>query len=138
MSKLTIALTLLALAACRPDSQKEIATVAEVLPGLPLPPAARVVSRAGTPEALQITFQSLIPADSLTDYYRGILSRGEWTLQSDMTDAQGAAVLYATREGPPIWVRITRTVGAPGSTVQVNGAVKKEQGKPGAKTVTPG
>ncbi len=138
MRTLTVALALVTLAACSPDSSKEIATVAEVLPGLPLPPAARVVARAGTPEALQITFQSMMPADSLTDYYRGILSTGPWTLQSDMQDAEGAAVLYATREGPPIWVRITRTVGAPGSTVQVNGAVKKEQGKPGAKVVTPG
>jgi len=112
--------------------------VAEVLPGLPLPPAARVVARAGTPEALQITFQSALPADSLADYYRSVLTRGEWTLESDATDGTGAIVLYATRDGPPIWVRVTRTVGAPGSTVQVNGAVKKEQGKPGAKVVTPG
>lgn len=136
MRYLPAALIVLAAAACSPDSSKKMATVGEALPGLPLPPAARVVARAGTPEALQITFQSMMPVDSITDYYRGVLSRGEWTLESDVVDAQGANVLYASREGPPIWVRITRTVGAPGSTVQVNGAVPKA--KPGAKAVTPG
>jgi len=117
--------------ACSPDAPEDMATVAEVLPGLPLPPAARVVARAGTSEALSITFQSEWSADSLAGYYRGVLSNGIWTLESDVTDATGAIVLYSTRDGPPIWVRITRTAGAPGSTVQISGGVKKD--KPGTQ-----
>ena len=118
-----LALIVLALSACSRGDSKQIAKVHDALPGLPLPPEARVVSRAGTPEALQITFQSRWAVDSITDYYRIILSSGAWTLQSDVVDATGAAVLYATRDGPPIWVRITRASGASGSIVQVNGAV---------------
>jgi len=122
---------LVAVMACSPDAPEDMATVAEVLPGLPLPPAARVVARAGTSEALSITFQSEWSADSLAGYYRGVLSNGIWTLESDVTDATGAIVLYSTRDGPPIWVRITRTAGAPGSTVQISGGVKKD--KPGTQ-----
>lgn len=118
-----IALVALLLAACSRDTTAKIATVGEALPGLPLPPNARFVSRAGTPNALQITFQSAWPADSAASYYRMVLSNNGWTLQSDVVDAAGAAVLYATREGPPIWIRITRTDGAPGSMIQINGAV---------------
>ena len=118
-----LALAFLTLAACSGDANKKIASVGEALPGLPLPPEARVVSRAGTAQALQITFQSTWPQDSLTSYYRMVLSNGEWTLQSDVTDAEGASVLYATREGPPIWIRIFRTPGAPGSTAVIAGAV---------------
>jgi hypothetical protein len=117
------AFVVLLLAACSRDTTGKIATVGEALPGLPLPPDSRVVSRAGTPNSLQITFQSAWPADSAASYYRMVLSQGGWTLQSDVVDATGAAVLYATREGPPIWIRITRTDGAPGSMIQINGAV---------------
>jgi hypothetical protein len=118
-----LALIVLALAACSRDTTGKIATVRDALPGLPLPPNARVVSRAGTANSLQITFQSAWPVDSAASYYRMVLSNGGWTLQSDVVDASGAAVLYATREGPPIWIRITRTDGAPGSMIQINGAV---------------
>ena len=129
-----LALLLLVLAACGTDAAKKTASVGEALPGLPLPPEARVMSRSGTPQALQITFQSLWAADSIAWYYRQILSTGEWTLQSDVMDATGAAVLYATRDGPPIWVRVWPTVGAPGSTLTITGAAVPA--KPAAKAPT--
>jgi len=117
-----LALVALALAACTSDSSGKIASVAEVLPGLPLPPEARVVARSGASDALQITFESLWSPDALTRYYRSILSQAPWDLQSDVVDAAGASVLYATREGPPIWVRIIGTTGAGRSTIQIIGA----------------
>lgn len=120
---LCLALAVLTLAACSPDPKKDIASVGQALPGLPLPPAARVVGRSGSTNALQINFQSLWSPDSLTEFYRQILSRPPWTLQSDVTDQEGAQVLYATREGPPIWLRITPVPGAPGAFLQMNGAV---------------
>lgn len=118
-----LALVALALAACTSDSHKEIATVGEALPGLPLPPAARVVARSGAADALQITFETLWPPDSLTRYYRAILSHEPWELQSDVVDAEGATVLYATRKGPPIWVRIMESGVAGHSSLQIIGAV---------------
>jgi hypothetical protein len=51
------------------------------------------------------------------------LSKGGWTLESDTPDAGGAAALYALKDGHPIWVRITRAPGAPGSIIQISGAV---------------
>jgi hypothetical protein len=54
-----------------------------------------------------------------------VLSTGPWDLVSDEQDAEGARVLYAEREGPPIWVRIYKATGAEGSIVEISGAVPK-------------
>lgn len=131
---LCLALAALTLAACSPDPKKDMATVGQALPGLPLPPDARVVGRAGSADALQITFQTTWSPDSLADYYRLVFSRQPWTLQSDVTDQEGALVLYATREGPPIWLRITSVPGAPGAMLQMNGAVLPTPSGPAAAT----
>ena len=56
-------------------------------------------------------------------YYRAVLSTGGWSLESDTPDASGAAALYAVNNGHPLWVRIRRNPGAPGSIVEVSGAV---------------
>lgn len=122
--RLVLLAALVAVVGCREDAPKP-ATVAQALPGLPLPPAAEVLSRSGNPEALQITFRSALPAEKLVDFYRSVLSTGPWDLVSDEQDAEGARVLYAEREGPPIWVRIYKATGAEGSIVEISGAVPK-------------
>jgi len=118
-----LALVALLLAACRPDPSHEVAGVSRAMPNLPLPPQAEVVSRAGSPNALQITFRSSVAPDAMLTYYRTILSRGGWSLESDTPDAAGASALYALNNGHPLWVRIRRNPGASGSIVEVAGAV---------------
>jgi hypothetical protein len=119
-----VLVALVTVAGCRTDADKP-ASVAQALPGLPLPPAAEVLSRSGSAEALQITFRSALPADNLVEFYRGVLSNGPWDLVSDERDSEGARVLYAERDGPPIWVRIYKATGAEGSIVEISGAVPK-------------
>lgn len=116
-------LAILVLAACGGDSDKQLAATSKALPYLPMPPGAELVARQGTPKALMITFRSSMDAGPVADYYRNTLGRGGWSLVSDQTDDKGAIVLYATREGRPMWVRIYRAAGAPGSMVEVSGAV---------------
>lgn len=118
-----LALVLLALGACRPDTSRQTATTADALPFLPFPPQAEVVSRAGSPDAVQITFRSKSTVDEVLNYYRNILVQGGWSLESDAQDAVGAAALYATKDGHPMWIRISKAVGAEGSLVEVSGAV---------------
>jgi len=122
--RLALLAALVTVAGCRNDADKP-ATVAQALPGIPLPPAAEVLSRSGTAEALQLTFRSVLPPERLIDYYRSVFSRGEWDLVSDETDAEGARVLYVERDGPPMWVRIYRAAGAEGTIVEISGAVPK-------------
>ena len=127
--RLLLLAALVSVAGCREDAPKP-ASVAQALPGLPLPPAAEVLSRSGNPEVLQITFRSALPAENLVEFYRSVLSTGAWDLVSDERDTEGARVLYAERDGPPIWVRIYKATGAEGSIVEISGAVPK--------TVAPG
>jgi hypothetical protein len=122
--RLLLLAALVSVAGCREDAPKA-ASVAQALPGLPLPPAAEVLSRSGNPEALQITFRSAISTERLVEFYRSVLSTGAWDLVSDERDTEGARVLYAERDGPPIWVRIYKATGAEGSIVEISGAVPK-------------
>jgi hypothetical protein len=94
-----------------------------VFPNLPLPPGAKFVSRAGSEDALQITFFSPSEAPAVTEYYRGILSKGKWRLISDVKKPDGTVVLYAEQDGPPIWVSLWPTSDKAGTMVQLAGAV---------------
>jgi hypothetical protein len=90
---------------------------------LPLPPNPEFVSRAGSADALQITLRTSLDMAKVTDYYRNTLTRGTWRLVSDIKTADGATVLYAEHDGPPLWVRIWKSTDQPGTMVQLTGAV---------------
>ena len=93
------------LAGC-PSERPKQPQLSEVMPNLPLPPLASVVSREGGVEALAITFRSSLIPDSMAAYYRNVLTAGVWTLVSDTRDAGGVISMYAERKGPSLWVRI--------------------------------
>jgi hypothetical protein len=94
-----------------------------VFPDLPMPPEARVVSRAGGSDALQLTIFSPTKADAITDYYRNELSRGKWRLVGDVKRPDGSVALYAEQDGPPLWVRIWPTSDSAGTMVELAGAL---------------
>jgi hypothetical protein len=117
-----LALLVLALGACR-DAPQSQASTASALPFLPIPPKATVLSRATSPNAVQISFQSSDTPSEVLDYYRKSLPATGWSLESDAEDAEGAYALYALKDGHPIWIRISQTPGMPGSVISLNGAV---------------
>ena len=94
-----------------------------VFPHLPLPPGAKFVSRAGSADALQITLFSPAAAGAVTEYYRDVLSKGKWRLIGDLKKPDGAVVLYAEQDGPPMWVRIWPTSDGAGTMVELAGAL---------------
>jgi len=94
-----------------------------VFPNLPLPPEARLVSRAGGADALQLTLFSSAKADAVTDYYRNQLSKGKWRLVGDVKRPDGSVALYAEQNGPPLWVRIWPTSDSAGTMVELAGAL---------------
>lgn len=122
-TKIRVVLALVALVACK-DKPPEMAKVSEVFPNLPVPPAASVVSREGSPDALKLTLLSNSRPAEVEAYYREILtSRHGWRLVSDTRDAEGAIVLMAEQDGPPLWVRIQSTGDSVATMVELAGAV---------------
>ena len=118
-----LALVVFVLTACRQDATQKIAATGDALPFLPFPPQAEVVSRAGSPNAVQITFQSKSTPPEVVNYYRAILAKSGWTLESDAEDVTGAYALYALKDTHPMWIRISQSPGMPGTVVEVTGAV---------------
>lgn len=112
----------LALVACR-DKGPKLPSVSQVFPNLPLPPQASVVSRSGSPDAMQITLTSSAKAQDVEAYYRYVLTKNGWRLVSDVRDGEGAAVLLAEQDGPPLWVRIKSTDDSVSTMVELAGAV---------------
>lgn len=107
------------------------------MPDLPLPPLASVVSRAGSEDALQITFRSSLPPDSMAAYYRRVLTSGVWSLVGDTRTADGSIALYAEREGPPLWVTIRKDSTSSGTILSIGGAVVRPDSLPARADTTP-
>ena len=111
-----------ALAACG-DKPPKMAQLNQALPNIPLPPQASFVARSGGPDALQVTVHSPAGADAVANYYRSVFKTGNWKLVNDAKDAEGATVLFAQQNGPPLWVRIHPAAEGGGSIVELTGAV---------------
>jgi hypothetical protein len=122
-TKIRVGLAVLALVGCR-DKPPEMAKLSDVMPNLPVPPRASVVSREGSPDALKLTLMSMAKPAEVEAYYRSILSsKNGWRLVSDSRDAEGAVVLLAQQDGPPLWVRIQSTDDSVATMVELAGAV---------------
>ena len=130
-TKIRIGLAVLALVGCR-DKGPEMAQVYDVFPTLPMPPAASLVSREGSPDALKLTLRSSAKAAKVEAYYRQTFTKNGWRLVSDARDAEGAVVLLAQQNGPPLWVRIQSTKDSVGTMVELAGAAptRPKPGKP--------
>jgi hypothetical protein len=122
-TKIRIGLALLALVGCK-EKPPETAKMAEVFPNLPLPPNASFVSQEGGVDAVKLTLKSNVKPAVVEAYYRSALSkRNGWRLVSDSRDAEGATVLLAEQDGPPLWVRIVSTSDSSATMVELAGAV---------------
>jgi hypothetical protein len=122
-TKIRVVLAALVLIGCR-DKPPEMAKVSEVFPNLPLPPAASLVSREGSADALKLTLMAKARPATVEAYYRDALSsRNGWRLVSDTRDAEGAVVLLAQQNGPLLWVRIQSTDDSMVTKVELAGAL---------------
>jgi hypothetical protein len=121
-------LAALAVAACdrKPATPAKTASVSEALPSLILPANASFVSRSGSEDALSVVLRTPQKVEQVADYYRSVLTRAPWKLEGDVKDREGAVALYATREGPPLWVRIWPDTEFNATLVQLTGAVVKD------------
>jgi len=127
-TKIWAGMAVLALVACK-DKGPQTPKISQVLPNLPLPPNAAVVSKSGGPDALQITLISQAKAKEVEAYYRAVLNRNGWRLVNDMRDRDGSVVLLAEQNGPPLWVRIKSTDDSVATMVELAGAVMADTTK---------
>jgi hypothetical protein len=102
-----------------------------------MPPEAKLVSRAGSTDALQLTLFSSGKTDAVAQYYRDQLSSGKWRLVGDTKRPDGSLALYAELDGRPLWVRIWPTSDSAGTMVELAGAVLGK-GKDSAGVNQPG
>jgi hypothetical protein len=121
-TKIWAGLAILALVACR-DKAPQTPKISQVLPNLPIPPNASVVSKSGGSDALQITLISPAKVKDVEAYYRTTLSRNGWRLVNDMRDRDGSVLLFAEQNGPPLWVRIKSTDDSVATMVELAGAM---------------
>ena len=109
------------LAGCGDRKPKPV-DMAEVFPNLPLPPNARLVQHSKGEDAMQLVFESTASQAQVEAYYRGVFSETSWRLVSQAKDREGALVLLAEQQGPPLWVRIRPTDPAGTTVVELSGA----------------
>jgi hypothetical protein len=127
-TKIWAGMAVLALVACK-DKGPQTPKVSQVLPNLPLPPNASVVSKSGGSDALQITLISPANVKDVETYYRAVLSQNGWRLVNDMRERDGSVVLLAEQDGPPLWVRIKSTDDSVATMVELAGAVMADTTK---------
>jgi hypothetical protein len=127
-TKIWAGMAVLALVACK-DKGPQTPKISQVLPNLPLPPNASVVSKSGGSDALQITLISPAKVKDVETYYRAVLSKNGWRLVNDMRDRDGSVVLLAEQDGPPLWVRIKSTDDSVATMVELAGAVMADTTK---------
>ncbi len=92
------------------------------MPNVPLPPQATFVSRSGGADVLQLTVRSPVSADAVAAYYRQLFKKNGWRLVNDAKDRDGAVVIFAEQNGPPLWVRIRNAEDGRGTLVDLTGA----------------
>lgn len=120
---LALAAIAFALVACRPDAPQP-PSFGAAFSTLPLPPGAQFVSRAGSSDALMLTFRSPLPADSVTGYYRRMFHADtSYKVLGDSKGEAGEQAFYVEVATRPLWIRIRPDAGTAGSVVELTGAV---------------
>lgn len=122
-----VATCLLALAAACEKKPEPITlpSAAATLPVLVLPPNAAFVSRSGSEDALSVVFRVPGKPEQSARFYRAMLRPPGWRIVSDAVDREGAHVLYAEQDGPPLWVRIWADTVNNGTLVRLTGAARQ-------------
>ena len=71
---------------------------------------------------MQVTVQSPLAVDAVAEYYRHLFKGKGWRLVNDAKTQDGAVVLFAEQNGPPLWVRIRSADDGKGTLVDLAGA----------------
>ena len=120
-SRLCVLALCAVLAACGGEKPPEPPKLARAMPHIPLPPSPTFVQRSGGADVVQIVLKSQATPERVVAYYRNVFRQGKWRLVNEAKDQEGATVMLANEDGPPLWVRIRPAPG--GTLVELSGAV---------------
>lgn len=112
-----------AVACNRPEPQDTQAMVRKSLHGVLVYPRSTVVDAAAGSNAAQLTLTSIDSVGTVAAWFRSELSLNGWSLESDVTNADGSVTIQAQKGKRPLWITLRPNVGGPGSTYSVIGAV---------------
>lgn len=122
------ALAALALTACGERAPKREMPDVNVLQEVAIFPLSVLISSSGTREAMQTTFVSGYPKDTVAAWYRRGLHSAGWRIVGDMADPAGQITLHAERDGPPLWIIIENRGSPPGTKYTLIGAAPDTTG----------
>jgi hypothetical protein len=112
----------LGLAACGDSEPPPEMPATNVMRGVWVFPLSVLTSYSGTSDALQTTWTSGYPPDTVAAWYRRTLVQRGWEIVGDTRSADGNVTLHAQRDGPPLWIIIGPRTSAPGTMYRMIGA----------------
>ena len=131
--RVLLALVPLLAGGCRQDDPQPVPpSIVEAFPHLPLPPGASFVGRSGGEDALTLKLASSQSYEAVLRFYRQTFAAAPWQLRSDVAGSPEGRVLYAERDGRPIWIRL-QPAGPRATLVEMSGAAVR----PATDSATP-
>lgn len=121
------ALAALTLGACADEPETPVETrlsPAQVLPNIAMPPGGQALASEGSSEAATLLISTPMAADSVAEYYRGVLSKPPYRLINESVNA-GITSFYVEQDGPPMWLTV-EGLEAGGTLVRMSGAIKAD------------
>jgi len=123
-NRIPLLLLLGCLGACErrqaPDARVQ---VTRALTGMLVYPRSQQVSMAAGDQAAQLTLTTPDSLQKVADWFRQVFLLNQWTLQSDVKNADGSVSIMATKGDRPVWLTLHPNVGAEGTTYTLIGAI---------------
>ncbi len=133
------ALATLFLAACGEEPEappaETVVSPVQVLPNIAMPPEGEVLGQEGGAEAATLLISTPVTADSVVEYYRGVLSKPPYRLINESATA-GVTSFYVEQDGPPMWV-VVEGLEAGGTLIRMSGAVDSTTKRAPSAPATP-
>lgn len=125
VSRIALSAVLLAGAACeRPaPGAREREVAMRAIPNTLSYPRSTITQLSAGSDAAEITLVAPAPADEVVAWYRQFLQLNGWRTLSDTRRRDGTSVLHAVKDGRPLWITVHASVGGPGTTYTLVGAV---------------
>jgi hypothetical protein len=109
--------------------------VRKALAGVLVYPLSSEVGIAAGEDAAQATLASVDSVGKVASWFRQALVSNGWSLQSDITNADGSVSISATQGNRPLWVTLRPRADGPGTIYTIiGGIVPARDTAPTAKT----
>ncbi len=124
-------LLLVSVACERPaPGSREREVAIRAIPNILSYPRSRITQISAGDEAAEVTLVAPTSAGKVADWYRQFLRLNGWQMLSDERRGDGSVVLYAVKDGRPLWITVRTSERGPGTSYTVVGAVVEADSTP--------